>query len=67
MRKLLEQCPACAGELVVTQQTCRSCGTMGALAPPGFWASTLAVGVGGAVLLALTLAPPPVRRELARP
>lgn len=28
MRKLLEQCPACSGELVVTQQTCRSCGTM---------------------------------------
>jgi hypothetical protein len=28
MRKLLEKCPACAGELVVTQQTCRSCGTM---------------------------------------
>lgn len=28
MRKLLEECPACAGELVVTQQTCRSCGTM---------------------------------------
>jgi hypothetical protein len=28
MRKLLEKCPACAGELVVTQQTCRNCGTM---------------------------------------
>ena len=28
MRKLLEHCPACQGELVVTQQTCRSCGTM---------------------------------------
>lgn len=28
MRKLLEQCPACTGELVVTQQTCVSCGTM---------------------------------------
>ena len=28
MRKLLEKCTACAGELVVTQQTCRSCGTM---------------------------------------
>ncbi len=28
MRKLLETCPACAGELVVTQQTCRACGTM---------------------------------------
>lgn len=28
MRKLLESCPACAGELVVTQQSCRSCGTM---------------------------------------
>ena len=28
MRKLLEHCPACAGDLVVTQQTCHSCGTM---------------------------------------
>ncbi|MCP4415272.1 MAG: DUF2089 domain-containing protein [Chloroflexi bacterium] len=28
MRKLLEKCPACTGELVVTQQTCVSCGTM---------------------------------------
>ncbi|HRQ39271.1 MAG TPA: DUF2089 domain-containing protein [Chloroflexota bacterium] len=27
MRKLLEQCPACAGELIVTQQTCVQCGT----------------------------------------
>ena len=28
MRKLLEKCPACSGELVVTQQTCVRCGTM---------------------------------------
>lgn len=27
MRKLLEICPACAGELIVTQQTCVECGT----------------------------------------
>ena len=27
MRKLLEICPACAGELIVTQQTCVDCGT----------------------------------------
>ncbi|MBX3055034.1 MAG: DUF2089 domain-containing protein [Anaerolineae bacterium] len=27
MRKLLEMCPACAGELIVTQQTCVQCGT----------------------------------------
>ncbi len=27
MRKLIEQCPACAGELVVTEQTCVRCGT----------------------------------------
>ena len=27
MRKLIEQCPACTGELVVTQQTCVTCGT----------------------------------------
>lgn len=27
MRKLLEMCPACAGELIVTQQTCVRCGT----------------------------------------
>ncbi len=27
MRKLLENCPACAGELIVTQQTCVECGT----------------------------------------
>jgi len=40
---------------------------MDAFTPPGFWSSALATGVGGIVLLALTLAPPPVRRELARP
>ena len=28
MRKLLEKCPACTGELLVTQQTCTRCGTM---------------------------------------
>jgi hypothetical protein len=28
MRKLLEQCPACGGELVVTQQSCTECGTV---------------------------------------
>ena len=27
MRKLLEHCPACHGELIVTQQTCIECGT----------------------------------------
>lgn len=27
MRKLIEQCPACAGELMVTEQTCVRCGT----------------------------------------
>lgn len=27
MRKLIEQCPACAGELIVTQQSCVVCGT----------------------------------------
>lgn len=27
MRKLIEQCPACAGEMIVTQQTCVRCGT----------------------------------------
>jgi hypothetical protein len=27
MRKLLELCPACSGELIVTQQTCVRCGT----------------------------------------
>lgn len=27
MRKLLEYCPACEGELIVTQQTCVRCGT----------------------------------------
>lgn len=27
MRKLLEFCPACEGELIVTQQTCVRCGT----------------------------------------
>lgn len=27
MRKLLEMCPACAGELIVTQQTCVRCST----------------------------------------
>lgn len=27
MRKLLEICPACEGELIVTQQTCLHCGT----------------------------------------
>lgn len=28
MRGLIEKCPACSGELIVTQQTCISCGTM---------------------------------------
>lgn len=27
MRKPIESCPACAGELIVTQQTCINCGT----------------------------------------
>ncbi len=27
MRKLLEYCPACHGDLIVTQQTCIECGT----------------------------------------
>lgn len=27
MRKLIEQCPACADELIVTEQTCVACGT----------------------------------------
>ncbi|MCP4357233.1 MAG: DUF2089 domain-containing protein [Chloroflexi bacterium] len=27
MRKLLEVCPACEGELIVSQQTCIRCGT----------------------------------------
>jgi hypothetical protein len=27
MRKLLEHCPACHGDLIVTQQTCIQCGT----------------------------------------
>lgn len=27
MRKLIEQCPACGGELIVTQQSCVECGT----------------------------------------
>lgn len=27
MRKPIEQCPACAGDLIVTQQTCIKCGT----------------------------------------
>lgn len=27
MRKLIEHCPACDGELIVTQQTCVQCGT----------------------------------------
>jgi hypothetical protein len=27
MRKLIEQCPACKGDLVVTQQACMDCGT----------------------------------------
>jgi hypothetical protein len=27
MRKLLEVCPACSGELIVTQQSCVRCGT----------------------------------------
>jgi hypothetical protein len=39
----------------------------GAFAPPGFWASALAVGAGSVTLVAIALAPPPVRRELARP
>ena len=33
----------------------------------GFWSSALAVGLGGLVILLLTLAPPAVRRELRRP
>lgn len=38
MRKLLEYCPACAGELIVTQQTCIQCGTsvVGEFAPTIF-------------------------------
>ncbi|KAA3656601.1 MAG: DUF2089 domain-containing protein [Chloroflexi bacterium] len=28
MRKPIEQCPACGGELIVTQQTCVDCHTM---------------------------------------
>lgn len=38
MRKLLEQCPACAGELIVTQQTCTTCHTsvVGQFKPPIF-------------------------------
>ncbi len=28
MRKPIEQCPACGGELIVTQQSCVSCATM---------------------------------------
>jgi hypothetical protein len=28
MRDLVDRCPACAGELIVTQQTCTNCGTM---------------------------------------
>lgn len=28
MRGLIEKCPACSEELIVTQQTCISCGTM---------------------------------------
>lgn len=27
MRKPIEQCPACSGDLIVTQQTCIQCGT----------------------------------------
>lgn len=27
MRKPIEQCPACSGELIVTQQSCIQCGT----------------------------------------
>lgn len=38
MRKLLEVCPACEGNLIVTQQTCVSCGTsvVGEFAPTIF-------------------------------
>jgi hypothetical protein len=38
MRKLLESCPACSGELIVTQQTCVRCGTsvVGAFQPTIF-------------------------------
>ena len=38
MRKLLEVCPACEGDLIVTQQTCLSCGTsvVGEFAPTIF-------------------------------
>lgn len=28
MRKLIEQCPACGGELIVTQQSCTRCETV---------------------------------------
>lgn len=28
MRDLVDRCPSCAGELLVTQQTCVNCGTM---------------------------------------
>jgi hypothetical protein len=28
MRKPLEQCPACGGELIITQQSCTSCDTV---------------------------------------
>jgi len=38
MRKLLEVCPACEGNLIVSQQTCISCGTsvVGEFAPTIF-------------------------------
>ena len=28
MRKLIEQCPACSGEMIVTQQSCTRCETV---------------------------------------
>jgi len=35
MRKMLERCPSCGGDLLVTQMTCPSCGTV----ITGSWAS----------------------------
>jgi len=35
MRKILERCPSCGGDLLVTQMTCPSCGTV----ITGSWAS----------------------------
>ena len=41
-------------------------GIQAAFDPPGFLASGLAAAVGGLLVLVITLAPPPVRRSLAR-